>query len=101
MDVDRMEHVSRGRKSMFGRTKRNSKNSKKGDCVEFDAEVYRYLRVKNQTIDFGIRNPSFIEKIGEYDLPTEQELREQFLRQVRCEICLLSDHCDRIFCLKG
>lgn len=35
--------------------------------VSFSAEVYRYLKTRNgKQIDFGLRNPEFIKKVGSY-----------------------------------
>lgn len=71
-----------------------------GDSVEFFAEVYRYLKTRNgKLIDFGLRNPENIHSIEEYKLPTDEELFAQEMSQVVCEVCYLSDHCDRINCI--
>ncbi len=71
---------------------------KVGDCVRFDAKVYAYRR-KNGTIDFGLKTPENIEKIERYELPSEEQLAQQSLNQLECEVCPITDHCDGIVCL--
>lgn len=72
----------------------------KGDYTEFWGEVYIYQR-KNKTHELGIRNPDMIKKIKEYDLPSDEELLEQFVQQVKCATCLCAEQCCRTFCLLG
>lgn len=75
---------------------------KVGDCVEFFADVYRYLKTGNgKMIDYGLRNPERIKKIADYALPTDEELKLQALQEIVCETCIFADHCNRIFCLLG
>ena len=72
-----------------------------GDCVEFSAEVYRYLKTGNgKLIDFGLRNPEAIRKIAAYELPSDDDLIRQELDQIICETCLFREHCDGVFCLR-
>lgn len=72
-----------------------------GDCLAFDAEVYRYVKTgKGKMIDFGLRFPENIRKIGEYDLPSAEELQLQAVDDIICgELCLFTEHCDRFFCI--
>lgn len=76
------------------------KNFSAGDNVTFEAEVYRYLKTANgKKIDFGLRNPSYIKKTGDYQLPTDDELLMQDISHLVCEMCLFRDHCYNIFCM--
>ena len=77
-----------------------------GDNLEFNAEVYRYVRYpktaagRQAEIDYGLRNPSEIRKIAEYELPTDKELARQGIGQLVCETCVLDEQCDRMHCLR-
>ena len=72
-----------------------------GDCVRFVAETYRYLKTRNgKALDFGLRNPSEIEKIGLYELPSDDELLEQSIEELICETCFLADACDGVCIVK-
>lgn len=73
-------------------------NFRVGDCVSFTAEVYRFVRLRNDpsrhpVIDFGVRNPENIKKEDEKDLPTEEDLLEFRISQILCEMCMYEDHC--------
>lgn len=73
-----------------------------GDCVEFAAEPYRYLKTgSGKQIDYGLRNPTGVKKIEKYDLPTDEELMRQELNLIRCEACYLNENCDRLNCVFG
>lgn len=73
-----------------------------GDNVEFSAEPYRYLKTGNgKQIDYGLRNPTDVKKIGEYHLPTDDELMHQELNLIRCEACYLNESCNKINCIFG
>lgn len=52
-------------------------------CYSFDAQVYRYMKhgKNGKLIDYGLRNLSHIEKIASYEVPTDEELKEQSLKQ--------------------
>lgn len=70
-----------------------------GDSVSFCAEVYRYIKTGNgKLIDYGLRNPTGIKKIKEYQLPSDDELRMQMIGEIICETCYLSEHCNRVLC---
>ncbi len=72
---------------------------KPGDCVEFSADAYRYLKTGDgRQIDYGLRNPAGIKKIEEYELPSEDEILTQELRSMLCEACFLSEQCNRVTC---
>ena len=70
-----------------------------GDKISFEADVYVYVR-KNGTMDFGLRDLTNIEFLSsEYVLPSDEDLQNQFWRDLRCELCLLSGKCDRLVCV--
>lgn len=72
-----------------------------GDCLRFNAEIYRYVRcanTKRMGIDFGLRNPTNISKVDNYELPSDEELSLQSINQIICEVCLFNQHCDG-FCI--
>lgn len=72
-----------------------------GDHLQFFAEVYPYLKTSNgKLIDYSLRNPQGIEKISEYELPTEEDLIMQEVNQIICETCYLTEHCNRVFCMR-
>lgn len=72
---------------------------KEGDKISFDAVAYAYVR-KNGTIDYGLRDLSHIEILSsDYQLPSDEELFRQFLRDLRCEVCLYGEKCDRLNCV--
>lgn len=71
-----------------------------GDCLEFFAETYRYLKTSNgKQIDFGLRNPSRIKKVDSYKLPSDDDLLRQNINQIICEVCALRDHCYGGMCI--
>lgn len=73
-----------------------------GDFLSFSAQTYRYLKTSNQKkIDFALCNPTEIQKIPSYALPTDAQLFAQSLQEITCECCLFADHCDGVFCLRG
>lgn len=73
---------------------------KSGDCVSFDAEIYRYLKTSNgKAFDFGLRNPYNIQKIDNYILPTDEELRLQAVDELICEVCMVNEHCYMGMCI--
>ena len=41
-----------------------------------------------------------IEKIENYELPTDKELAEQAIADIICETCYLGDQCNRVSCLR-
>ena len=70
-----------------------------GDSVSFYAEVYRYVKTGNgKLIDYGLRNPTGIQKIEAYELPSDDELIMQEVEQLICETCFLSEQCNRNYC---
>ena len=74
---------------------------KVGDCLSFGADTYRYVKKGNgKQIAYGLCNPYLVEKIDKYELPTDDELYAQVLQDIECEVCLFTDHCDRVFCIK-
>lgn len=70
-----------------------------GDSVSFGAEAYRYVKTGNgKLIDYGLRNPTGIQKIEAYELPSDDELIMQEVEQLICETCFLSEQCNRNYC---
>lgn len=75
---------------------------KVGDCVSFYAEVYRYIKKGNgKVLDYSLRNPQGIKQIESYDLPSDDDLIKQSINQIICEICYLSEHCNKTYCLQN
>lgn len=71
-----------------------------GDCLEFFAETYRYLKTSNgKQINFGLRNPSGIKKVDSYKLPSDDDLLRQSVNQIICETCMFRDHCYGGICI--
>lgn len=65
-----------------------------GDCVEFYAEVYRYIKTGNgKCLDYALRNPEQIKKVEKYALPSDDALLKQDLDMMICETCPMSDYC--------
>lgn len=79
------------------------KDLKPGDKIEFVGDVYMYRR-RNGTIDFGIENFDFIDKI-DYKIPTKAELEKSHTfyatKNLICETCTFYEKCDLLTCLKG
>lgn len=75
---------------------------KAGDNLSFTAEIYRYVKTGNgKMLDFGLRNPQGIRKIGGgYDLLSDEELELQAADEFICrELCLYKEHCYGTACL--
>lgn len=71
-----------------------------GDSVSFCADVYRYVKIGNgKLIDYGLRNPTGIQKIEAYELPSDDELMIQEVERIICETCFLNKHCNYTYCL--
>ena len=49
-------------------------------------------------IDCGLRNPTGIQKIEAYKLPSDDELIMQKVEQLICDTCFLSEQCNRNYC---
>lgn len=72
-----------------------------GDCLEFFAEVYRYVKTRNgKLIDYSLRNPTGIKKIAAYKLPSDDDLIRQEVNQIVCETCFLSEQCNGVSCMR-
>ena len=75
---------------------------KAGDTISFFARIMLYRR-KNGTLDYGLTDFDYIDKVEERTIPTTEELdkqhKESFLHQLRCETCLLYDKCDMMNCI--
>lgn len=75
---------------------------KVGDCIEFFAEVYRYVKTGNgKMIDYSLRNPTDIKEIEDYELPSDDDLIRQEVEQMICEACFLSEQCSRAVCIRN
>ena len=65
-----------------------------GDCIMFSATIYRYLKTSGgKRIAFGLRSPEFIRKIDSYEIPTDEQLIDQQIKQLVCEACRYCDNC--------
>ena len=65
-----------------------------GDSVSFFAEVVCYMKFGNgKQIDYALENPSDVQKIGAYDVPTDDDLIEQQIEELVCETCKYYDQC--------
>lgn len=66
---------------------------KVGDNVEFCGDIYRYRKQSgDRLINYGV-SPTSIKKIDEYELPTNEELTEQAIQELKCEVCLYREQC--------
>ena len=75
---------------------------KVGDCVSFYADIYRYIKTGNgKVLDYSLRNPQDIRQITSYELPSDDDLIKQSINQILCETCYLSEHCNKIYCLRN
>lgn len=75
-------------------------NYRVGDCLPFEAEVYRYIKTsRGKMIDFELKDPAGIRKVGEYEVPSDEQLRIQAAEQILCmDLCMFRDNCDG-FCI--
>ena len=48
-----------------------------------------------------LRNPQGIKQIDSYQLPSDDDIIRQSINQILCEICHLSEHCNRANCLRN
>ena len=71
-----------------------------GDSVSFGAEVYRYIKTGNgKLIDYGLRNPTGIQQIEAYKLPSDDALIRQEISCLICDTCFLSEQCNHNYCM--
>lgn len=71
-----------------------------GDRFSFFADIYRYVKTGNgKLIDYALRNPKGIKKIVSYELPSNDDLIMQKIKQIICETCFLNEQCNRTFCM--
>lgn len=73
-------------------------NIKIGDKVSFSGEIKPYKR-KDKSIELGITNPTYIEKIDDYELISDKEEYLNFISNIICESCLYLYKCNKITCL--
>lgn len=70
---------------------------KENDCVEFNADIYRYLKTGHgKQIDYGLRNPTNIRQIPQYQLPSDRQILAQAIDDILWETSLYHDSVDRI-----
>lgn len=74
------------------------KSIKIGDKVKFSGRIKVYQR-SDGSHELGICEITDCSKIDDYELPTSEELEEQFLKQVRCETCMYKNQCYGTFCM--
>lgn len=74
------------------------KNLQPGCKICFMAQSYEYER-KDGSSDFSLCNISDIEIIDDYDIPTKEELIDEQIRNLVCEVCLYDDSCDCGMCM--
>lgn len=60
--------------------------------------MYAYQR-RDKSVDFSLKDCSEVNIIDEYTLPSDEQLLKQSADRLRCEVCLYTDHCDRVFCI--
>ena len=90
------------KKTMFGWIFRDLKILKPETVVSFYADVYRYVKTGNgKVLDYSLKNPQDIERIGSYQLPSDDDLANQSINEIICETCFLSDHCNRTYCMRN
>ena len=67
-----------------------------GDGVSFGAEVYRYVKpeMENWLTTDCVTRQAF-KKIEAYELPSDDALIMQEVKQLICETCFLSEQCNR------
>ena len=72
-----------------------------GDCLSFSADIYRYVKTKHgKLLDFGLCNPSNIEQIEEYHIPSDDDLLKQWIDKMICDhLCMYHDHCYKDMCI--
>lgn len=71
---------------------------KAGDKFSFTADIYRYVNDSENIIDFGLRNQQNIIKEEAACIPTDEDLVDEQIHNLICEICMYRDHCDG-FCI--
>lgn len=90
-----------GKEDHVWMSKRGFESFQVGDCVEFFAEVYQYIKTGNgKLIDYSLRNPKDIKKIESYQLPSNDKLIQQEIDWIICETCFYSEQCNKIFCMR-
>lgn len=63
-----------------------------GNSVSFTGVIRPYQR-KDGTHELGIEEAADVEIIEDYELPSDEALEKQFIRQLKCESCLYREHC--------
>lgn len=61
---------------------------KVGDCVCFNADVYRYIKTRNgRMLDYALDKPCNIRRINAYHEPSKKALIGQEIEKLICETC--------------
>ena len=64
--------------------------------------IFRDFKTGNgKVLDYSLKNPQDIERIGSYQLPSDDDLANQSINEIICETCFLSDHCNRTYCMRN
>ncbi|WP_024861851.1 hypothetical protein [Ruminococcus flavefaciens] len=83
--------------------KEGFENYNVGDCVCFEADVYRYIKKGNgKLLEYGLKKPTNIKKIESYRLPSDKELAVQNVDYIICDSCYLNEQCNGMrlnFCM--
>ncbi len=72
---------------------RGFENCVVGDNVRFFADVYKYYKPNEKRIDYALEDPTSIEKIESYEIPTKEDLIDQQVEQLVCETCRYGEQC--------
>jgi hypothetical protein len=68
------------------------KNLHPGHKICFMAQSYEYKR-KDGSVDFSLCDISDIEIVDDYDIPTKEELIDEQIKNLVCEVCIFNEHC--------
>lgn len=63
-----------------------------GDKICFAAQTKEYER-KDGSVDFSFCDISDVEVVDNYDIPTKEELIDEQIRNLVCEVCIFNEHC--------
>ena len=72
------------------------------ECIQMVAVLMgkkNMFGCNGKQIDFALRNPEQIQEIESYELPSDNDLREQEISSIFCESCYLRECCSKVFCL--
>lgn len=69
-----------------------------GDAVSFSGHIVQCKEAKD-TLELELVDDGSVQKIESYEVPSEEQLEQQFLEQISCETCLYAEQCDHLFCM--